>query len=79
MTPRKPRPGDIVRHKGTGYYPGLGGHYGLVQEARVTLGVEWDTDTPHGHSTGHDLGDVLLPPPRDLSGWYVAPEDVEVV
>ncbi len=74
-----PRPGDLVRHKETGLYPSLDGHYGLVQsEDSGMLGVEWDTDTPSEHGCiGHDL--FLLPPSRANSGCYVVSDDVEVL
>lgn len=83
---RRPRVGDIVRHRGTGNYFDFGGHYGIVQTIRrhgrgdkIPIGVEWDL-IPHTTvwHYGHSLHGILIGV-RAHSGWYVAPEDVEVV
>ena len=74
---RSHRPGDLVRHRGTGSYRSLAGHYGIVQKllyARLRLGVEWDRSP--AYLFGHALGG-FLPPGRAHSGWYVDAEDVE--
>ena len=80
------RPGDLVRHRGTGDYPYLEGHYGIVQVAHGTFGVEWDTERPAkswktgGRGYGHDIDDDLhMTGARAHCGWYVAAEDVERV
>ena len=78
------KPGDIVRHRGTGDYPEFKEQYGLVQinqkfgeGDKIPLGVEWD-EIPFGEGLGDNLSG-FLPFPRDICGWYVSPDDVEVL
>lgn len=84
------RPGDIVRHRGTGLYPEFAGQYGLVQskdaEGDLILGVEWDKIPQRWTSSvvnscrrrGHSLTGILHGS-RARSGWYVSPQDVTVL
>ena len=76
------RPGDIVRHRGTGNYPDLRGHYGIVQQVGWDLGVEWDRSPAYpkrGRTLqGHALGGMLSYG-RHRCGWYVAADDVEML
>lgn len=82
ISEHKPCPGDLVRHRGTGYYLEFKGHYGIVQRTwlgfTLAIGVEWDAvpDSERWTRSGHAL-DGLLPRGRHRCGWYVAAEDVE--
>jgi hypothetical protein len=82
------RPGDLVRHKGTGRFSGLKGRYGLVQvisEADGWLGIEWGDLSPADHSDaafglylGNNL-DGILRGRRRADGFWVSPDDVKVL